>query len=149
MSSPSILCVWQFRADQFREGREQVNRHGRFPANAGFGIRPGQRAMKRDAQAAVPAGALALAQRQGGAGVVAVGKPRAVIRRENDQRVFFQVMFAQCRHDFADGPINLPDHIAVKAARGLSLEPVAYVERDVRHVVGHIEEERTVLVPPR
>ncbi len=49
-------------------------------------------------------------------------------------------------HHLADRPIDLFDHVPVKAALGVAAKLVADVQGHVRHVVRQIQEERALLV---
>ena len=80
--------------------------------------------------------------------MVAVTQPRAVVAGEHHQRVVGQPVLVERLEDLADGPVDLHDHVAVEPGLRLPLELVADEQRDVRHRVGDVQEERLVLVRP-
>ena len=104
---------------------------------------------ERHADAAVEGRPFPFAQRAGRAGVVAVEQPRAVVGGEHHQRVVVEAVAFQRRQDLPDRPVDLLDHVAVEAALRLAFEFVGDVQRHVRHVVGHVEKERLVVVSCR
>ncbi len=91
--------------------------------------------------AAVEARPLALAQRLGGAAMVAVAEPRPVVGGEHHQRVVIEPVLLQGVEDLAHRPVDLLDHVAVEPALGFAAKLVAHVERDVGHIRHDIEED--------
>jgi hypothetical protein len=96
------------------------------------GILPGQRIMQGSR---VPPSQL-----------VPLPSPRAIVGGEDHPGIFFETVAFERVHDLADGPIDFFDDIAVKAPLGFAAEFVAHVQRDVRHVVGEVEKEWTILM---
>ena len=114
-----LAILGQLGADQSRRssaaGRSSWPARGRrLPA----GIRPGQRMMHGTRTPPSQPWSLALAQRPGRAGVVAVGQPRAVVRGEDDQRVVVEAVLLQRGEDLADGPVDLLITSPYEAALG-------------------------------
>ncbi len=132
--------------NEFGDGGEEVDGHEHVFGFGAGGNFPGPAHDARFAGTTFPVGALAFAEGIGGAGVIAVAKPWAVIGGVNDPGVFFEAVAFEGVHDLADGPIDFFNDIAVKAAPGFAAEFVAHVKRDVGHVVSEVEEERAVFV---
>ncbi len=105
----------QIRPNKFCDGRKQVNRHQHRVAGFAGGNFPGPAHDARHAGAAFPTSALAFAQWRGGARVVAVAEPRAVVAGEDDQGIIFELVLLECLEDFADAPVNFHDDIAVES----------------------------------
>ena len=76
----------------------------------------------------------------------AVTQPRAVVAGEDDEGVVIEAVLFQRVENLPDGPVNLLNHVAVKARAGLALELVTHEEGHVRHRVREVEEEGPVLV---
>ena len=130
----------------FGDGGEKVDGHEHvFGFGAGWNF-SGPTHDARFAGTAFPIGAFAFAQGVGGAGVIAVVEPWAVVGGVDDPGVFFETVAFEGVHDLADGPVDFLDDIAVKAALGFAAEFVAHVQGNVRHVVGEIKEEGAVFV---
>ena len=79
--------------------------------------------------------------------MIPVGEPRAVVRGENDPCFVVEAVPLQSVKDLPDRPIDLLDDVSIETARRFAAEFVAHAERDMRHAVGQIQEERAVLVP--
>ena len=73
--------------------------------------------------------------------MVAVGKPRPVVRGEEEQRVLLQLLPLQCLHHLADRPVDLREDIAEETALRLARELLRNMQRHMRHVVREVEEE--------
>ena len=78
---------------------------------------------------------------------VAVVDDRAIVAREDDQRVRGETAFVEGREHLADGPVELDDRVAPGAHPALAGEPWVRHARDVDVVGGEVEEERPGLVP--
>ena len=96
----------------------------------------------RHAVAAFPHRALAFAQRAGGAGVVAVVEPRAVVGGEDDERVVIEAVALERVEDLADRPVDFHHDIAEQAGAAFAAELVGDVQRHVDHRVRHVQKER-------
>src|SRR5262249_61815121 len=77
-----------------------------------------------------------------------VAPPGAVVAAEDDERPALQAQLRQRRYELAHAPVDLLDGVAVGAARAAAGEALPGEERDVRHRVGEVEEERPVAVRP-
>ena len=111
---------------------------------------PGQRMMHGTRTPPSNVRPLALAQRPGRAGVVAVAAATGRCRTVKMTSVFSsRPCFFEPVEDLPDRPVDLHDHVAVQPARALALELVRHEQRHVRHRVRHVEEERLVLVARR
>ena len=78
--------------------------------------------------------------------MIAVREPRSVIRREDEQRVFFQLLLLQRLHHLAHRPVDLFDHIAEETALRLACKLLRNMQRHMRHVVREVEEERLLAI---
>ena len=142
MSLPSIVQLREVRADDLRDRREDVDRHRRFAALAVRRDLPRPAGDERHPHAALPHRSLALAQPPGAAGVVAVAQPRAVVAGEDHERVVGELVLVERLQDLAHRPVDLLDHVAEQPLLALPLELVADEQRDVRHRVRDVQEER-------
>lgn len=140
------LVLGQFRADALGDGGKQVNGHEHVPRIRPGGDVTGPTHDARFARAAFPIGALAFAQGLGRAGVIAVAKPRAIVRGEDHPGVFVEAVAMERVEDLSDRPVDFLDHVAVKAAFGFSAKLVAHAERHVRHIMRNVEKKRACLV---
>ena len=100
------------------------------------------------AHAAFPGRALPAAQRAGAAAVRTFHQPRAVVAREDDERVLREPLLAERLQDLAYAPIDLLDPIAETSVLRPAREGQARMDRGVHRVVRQIEIERLVLVAP-
>ena len=81
------MCFGNSAPMQLRHRRQEVDRHRGFDADAARGDRAGPAHHAGHPHAAFPDRPFAFAEPAAGAGVVAVGQPRAVVGGEDDERV--------------------------------------------------------------
>ena len=96
----------------------------------------------RHPHAAFEGGALRLAKRPRRAGVIAVGDPRSVVAREDDERVGGDAGFLECVEDRAGGRVDLRDDVCVETSSAAAVTVFAHRERHVRHRMRQVQEER-------
>jgi hypothetical protein len=89
-------------------------------------------------------GSLAFAKRAGGAGVVAVAEPRAVIGCEDQKGVIFKPQPLQCGDELADGPVDFGEDIREGTFAGFVLKLFSGEQRHVDHGVWQVKEEGAV-----
>ena len=96
----AVDCVpGQLGADEPGDGRQQVDGHEhRVGGGTGRDL-TGPSHDARHAHASFPASSFALTERPGGAGMIAVGEPGAIVGREDDQRVSLQSVGLECPKD--------------------------------------------------
>ncbi len=136
----------QVHVNEFGDGGKQVDSHEHvFAFGAGRDF-AGPAHDARLARAAFPASAFALAQGISRAGMITVAKPGAVVGSENEPGFLFEPGPLESIHHPANGPVNLLDDIAIKAAFAFAAELVADVQRHMRHVVSEVQEEGLGLV---
>ncbi len=88
----------------------------------------------------------AVAQRTGGAAVVLEAEPGAVVGGENDIGVIREFQLAQQVEDATHLGVEVLDGVDVGAFGIGVADVVGHIERDVRHRIGQVEEERALLV---
>ena len=140
------LVVRQFGPDQLRDRWQNVDRHRRRAADGVGRYGSGPPHERAFTATTVEHRALALAERRGRAGVVAVTQPRAVVGGEDDERVFVELVFAERVEDPADAPVDLHHHVTEQAGPAFALELIGDIQRHVHHRVRHVDEKWTLLV---
>ena len=117
---PDVLSIdrvfGQRCSRKLSQRRQNIDRRGNLAA-----LQPGRNLSRpasdeRFATTAVPHRSLALSQWQCRAAVISVRQPRAVIRREDDHRVFVEAVLLQRFQNLPDRPVDLHNHVAVQAA---------------------------------
>ena len=101
---------------------------------------------KRHAHSALECGRLALAKRTSRSRVVAVRRPRPVIRREDDQRPVVDPCARDGIEHAPDRPVDLRDNVSVEALACPGRKRLRDEERHMRHRMREIEEERAPAV---
>jgi hypothetical protein len=128
------------------DGGQHVDGHHHGVGGGASGNLGGPFHEARDAGAALPAGAFALAQRPGAASVLAVAEPGAVVGGEDDPGVVFEAVLFERVHNLADGPVHLHHDIGEESFAGLALVLVAHKQGHMHHAVREVEKEGLVLV---
>jgi hypothetical protein len=98
------------------------------------------------AHAALEGRQLALAQRLGAPGVIAVAEEGAVVGEEDHQRVALDAAAFDRVENLAHGPVKLLHDIAIEPCGRFAAKRVGGEDRHVRHHVRHVEEERAAFV---
>ena len=68
-------------------------------------------------------------------------QPGTVVAREENQRVVFNPLLFQRLSNTARAPVDGFDHVTVQPSLALAFELVGYVQVNVRHGMGQINEE--------
>lgn len=127
--------------EQIGDGGQDVDGHdGGWADGPGWNLSgPGHDA--GDAAAAVEHGAFPFAQRGCGSSVIAVAEPWTIVGCEDNQCIVFDVVFAKCLDDLADGPVDFHQDIGEESATAAILKVSAGEEWHVDHGVWQVEEE--------
>lgn len=72
----------------------------------------------------------------------AVAEPWSVVRSEDDERIVFDLVFAECGDNLTDGPVDFHEYVGEESFAAAILEFIAGEERHVDHGVWQVQEER-------
>ncbi len=94
------------------ESRQEVHGRGEFAAGLACRDFAGPAHQARDSMAAFPGRSLSFAKRPGGASMIAVGEPGAIVAGEDDDRILGEFQPIKSFQNLPNAPIDLRDHIA-------------------------------------
>ena len=103
-----------FRTGESGDSGKQIDGHAWFMADGSRGDDAWKLRHHRYTDPSFEGRPLALTKAPSGARMIAVGKPWAVVAGEDHKRSIEEVVPLQSRHDFADGPVDLTNHVAIR-----------------------------------
>ena len=133
-------------SSQFYECRKEIygSRNRVAYAPAGDFSRPPRK--RRFAHAALPSAAFSATQRACIAAVFTLREPRAVIARENNERVFRELQIAQSVEHSPYAPIHLLDPVTEVSIFRFAAKFLPWMHRHMDCGVRHVEEERACFI---